>query len=86
MFNWYVAETGNHQGLVIDESTGANIAVAYDKAHAPLIAAAPEAMQLLEQARSMLEDLENGFPPRELCRGIGEWIADTNAILNSTNS
>ena len=28
---WYETGTGNHQGLVISESTGANVAVVYDK-------------------------------------------------------
>ena len=39
---WFVSSTGNHQGLVIDETDGRNVAVTYDKADAPLIAAAPE--------------------------------------------
>lgn len=45
---WYVAGTGNHQGLVIDERTGTNIAVTYDKAHAPIIAAAPAMLAALK--------------------------------------
>ena len=44
---WHVASTGNHQGLIISE-TGENIAVAYDKANAPLIAAAPKLLAALE--------------------------------------
>lgn len=40
---WYASKAGNdHQGLVIDEATGATIAVTYDVKHAPLAAAAPE--------------------------------------------
>ena len=39
---WYVASTGDHQGLVIDEATGRNVAITYDKADAPPIAAAPD--------------------------------------------
>lgn len=39
---WHETSTGNHQGLIIDEETGKNIAVCYDKADAPLIAAAPK--------------------------------------------
>ena len=40
---WHAAKMGNdHQGLVIDDATGANIAVTYDVKHAPLVAAAPE--------------------------------------------
>jgi hypothetical protein len=53
---WHDAKMGNdHQGLVIDDKTGANIAVAYDKAHARLLAAAPD---LLDVAREALDCLE----------------------------
>lgn len=34
---WYEAQTGNHQGLICEESTGKNIAVTYEKEHATLI-------------------------------------------------
>lgn len=44
---WHVAKTGNHQGLIVAEGSGANIAVTYDKADAPLIAAAPELYEAL---------------------------------------
>lgn len=53
---WYEAKTGNHQGLIIDEKTGRNIAVAYDKADAPLIAATPE---LLAVVRAFIEAWDN---------------------------
>lgn len=53
--NWYVGKTGNHQGLVIEEGTGRNVAVAYDKADAQLLAAGPE---LLEAAKMMLQLIE----------------------------
>jgi hypothetical protein len=39
---WYAKNTSSDQGLIIDEATGRNVAVAYDKADAPLLAAAPE--------------------------------------------
>ena len=52
---WYEASMGNHQGLIIDEKTGKNIAVAYDKANAPLISAAPE---LLEAVKLFLEEYD----------------------------
>jgi hypothetical protein len=45
---WYEAKTGNHQGLVIEEATGRNVAVTYDKADATLIAAAPDLLAALE--------------------------------------
>jgi hypothetical protein len=53
---WYVAETGNHQRIIIEEQTGKTIAVAYDKTDAALLAAAPELLEalvdLLEVANS----------------------------------
>jgi hypothetical protein len=45
---WYEAKTGNHQGLIVDEKTGDNIAVAYDKVNARLIAAAPRMLEMLK--------------------------------------
>lgn len=47
MKNWYAGGTGNHQGLVIEESTGRNVAVMYDSSDAPLAAAAPAMLRLL---------------------------------------
>ena len=38
---WYAKPASGGQGLIIDEANGANIAVAYDAQHAPLLAAAP---------------------------------------------
>lgn len=55
---WYVANTGNHQGLVIDEQTGANIAVTFDKADAPLVAAAPA---LVEAAKLVMAEMASRF-------------------------
>jgi len=52
---WYVAKTGNHQGLVVAEQTGANICVTYDKKDALLISAAPE---LLKALKDLVESIE----------------------------
>jgi len=52
---------GNHQGLIVDETTGENIAVAYDKANAPLIAAAPELLALAREFESYLDLKLIGF-------------------------
>ncbi len=51
---WYEATTGNHQGLIIDENNGDNIAVAYDKKHARIIAIAPESLEALQEAYPFL--------------------------------
>lgn len=45
---WYATKPGNpYQGIVIDERTGANIAVTYDKEYADLIASAPDLLQMV---------------------------------------
>ena len=62
---WYAANMGNdYQGLVIDEKTGANIAVTYDKRHAPFVAAAPAMYEALSDV------------PLPSCNGDkAEWYA-----------
>ena len=60
---WYAANMGNDfQGLVVEEQTGKNIAVAYDKRDVHILAAAPamyDALQnLLEWAKGNREARE----------------------------
>lgn len=50
---WYAASTGNHQGLVCDRADGRNVAVTYDSADAPLVAAAPRLRQALSDMCEM---------------------------------
>ena len=52
---WYEANTGNHQGLIIEEETGKNIAVSYDKKDARLIAAAPDLLEALIDAYYLMQ-------------------------------
>jgi hypothetical protein len=49
---WHAASTGNHQGLIISDKDGRNVAVCYRKEDAPLIAGAPE---LLAACASLLD-------------------------------
>ena len=49
---WYKASTGNHQGLVISEATGANVAVTYDEKDADLVSAS---LDLLEALVTVME-------------------------------
>jgi len=49
---WYAPRTDSHQGIVVCEDTGENIAVTYKKENARLVAAAPE---LLEAIREIIE-------------------------------
>lgn len=57
---WYVATTGNHQRIIIDENTGKNIAVAYEAEHAPLLAAAPELLAALQRTLNWLTSYPGG--------------------------
>ena len=71
---WHVASMGNHQGLIVDETTGENIAVAYDKANAPLIATAPELLALAREFESYLDLKLIGFRreyPEDHCADRG---------------
>lgn len=63
--NWYVGKTGNHQGLVIEEGTGRNVAVAYDKADAQLLAAAPDLLATLKDVAMQLPCWDNDCPNPE---------------------
>lgn len=52
--NWYAPKSNSHQGTIVSESDGRTVAVAYDKADAPLIAAAPLLLKALMDARETL--------------------------------
>jgi len=45
---WYVTNTGNDQGLIVDENIGDNIAITYDARNADLVASAPDLLTALE--------------------------------------
>lgn len=58
MKTWYVASIGSdpfNQGLVADENTGENIAVTYKTENAPLVAAAPELADMLDDLLCLIE-------------------------------
>lgn len=61
MNKWYSKTTNtgspHEQGLVIDETTGRNVAVTYDPKDAPLIAAAPEMKDALDDANIILDSI-----------------------------
>ena len=60
---WYAAKAGNaHQGLVIDEKTGRNVAVSYDVADTAILAAAPGMLDALELAQATVERLQRHAP------------------------
>lgn len=61
---WYRANTTNHQGLVVSEATGANVAVTYDDKDTNLIAVAPELLEQLQRAHRFLR--KNGYSMTEI--------------------
>jgi hypothetical protein len=71
---WYTANTGRGQGLVVDEETGENIAVVYDKKNEDLIAAAPELLKALEFISSIATSKDHL---------VGGWLEDVcRAAIN----
>ena len=73
---WYESNTGNHQGLIIAEDTGENIAVSYDKINARLISAAPEMLEALKKIELIAIDLlKYSEVDQEIAR-------DLNAIID----
>lgn len=51
---WYVASRKeSRQGLIISETTGANIAVTYDSRDAELVAAAPDLLHALRRIAAL---------------------------------
>lgn len=54
--SWYGKNAGNdHQGLVIDETTGRNVAVAYDREDTALLSAAPDLLDALKSLTRVYE-------------------------------
>lgn len=58
---WYEAKTGSDQGLVVEEKTGKNIAVTYEKKNAELIVTAVNNYQALLEACELACDFINGI-------------------------
>ena len=67
MKNWYAktinAGSPHEQGLIIEESGGRNVAVAYDAKDGPMIAAAPELLNTLQNALARIEQDDEHNPP-----------------------
>ena len=72
---WYESNTGNHQGLIISENTGENIAVSYDKKNARLIAAAPDLYFACRAALLTLEDDENYYKYKDVVDTLRQAIS-----------
>ena len=80
---WYAAHNSNDtQGLVIDESTGENIAITYKAENASLIASVPEAIILLAETLDML----NNMTSKDFSLGMDKPIRrKIESFLNDLN-
>ena len=74
MNRWYGKITGSNQGLIIDETTGENIAVAYDPINTTLIAMAP---RMLDELKDIALALDNGGLKRP-----SKWLCSINGIIS----
>jgi hypothetical protein len=83
MKTWHAASTGNHQGLVIEDETGRNVAVAYDKADAPLIAQAPAMLEALRTARAIVQDMIDTADRDNPLTAEREFLRDTYNIMEN---
>lgn len=83
---WYAAKMGNdHQGLVIDEKTGVNIAVTYDKKDAPLVAAAPELWDALHDLLDIVQAEYADDPEPEDLPSWKRAIEKADAVIAKVN-
>lgn len=56
METWYAKNTGRGgQALIISEADGRNVAVAYEEKDAPLLAAAPELLDIAKFAKQLCD-------------------------------
>ena len=81
---WYSKTTNtgspHEQGLVIDETTGKNIAVTYDAKHAPLVASAPELLAALLQAELVIRHAAQEGAGRIKKEIVGGWLYHANQV------
>ena len=68
MNTWYAKtinkDSAHEQGLIIDENTGANIAITLDPKDAILAAAAPELLEALKAAEAKLNQIAGVYGAR----------------------
>jgi hypothetical protein len=74
--NWYHnTKPDSSQGLVIEETTGRSVAVAYDPKDTPLLAAAPKLLEALIDCAAALSPTRNSEEREALakaCSAIAE--------------
>jgi hypothetical protein len=91
----YTSSTGNHQGLIVDENTGENVAVTYDKkddeelvkrynAFPELLAALEGLLKATRKAHEIASASNDDYADNE-AHYVGEWMDEAReAITNAT--
>lgn len=81
--SWHVANFDNihNQALIVDEHTGENIAIAYDKDNAPLIAEAPNLLKACEDVLDIINAYSH-IPAQFKACGILKAVIDKARMEN----
>ncbi len=83
--SWYFKKLGgpHDQGLIIDEKTGRNVAVAYESADAPLLAAAPDLLATLKIAEDHHELSAKEFDEKyDMAKNSPRYFAVIRAAIH----
>jgi len=80
---WHESKTGDHQGLIISEATGDNIAVSYDKRDTNPIAAAPDLLEACQEYQVLSERIKDNLSG-DVCAEIGLYRFD-NQVQEAIN-
>ena len=58
--SWYSHNTAGDQCVVVEDGTGRDVAVCYDRADGPLVAAAPRLLAALQNALNVMAGVATG--------------------------
>lgn len=81
MESWYVKKTSGNQALILDEKTGKDIAVAYDAANAPLLAAGPDMLEILRETEKLLREAATHADKKVSMDQVRAWKQQANKIM-----
>jgi hypothetical protein len=86
----YHKSTSAGQSLIIEESTGRNIAVSYDEKDGPLLAAAPDLLAALQEAERVIRFAAQEAQGKVKAEIVGGWKHHANlarqAITKATHN
>ena len=80
---WYQSKGSGGQGLIIEEETGRNVAVAYDEKDTPLLSAAPDLLEALKAAVAVFAEIDRKTPWSETEPG---WWLEMNMKMQTARA